>query len=143
MPEASPQRAFAAWSRGENDASSVSSEIFREHKQRPVPPPSCTSWLTREFSGQPTIFSGDEVSWRELGFRDHILLSSGLTSATTVMDRAALSAVALFNTSLTVEEQGWSRQLFNMLTLSVNGEALRRRQSVPKGEGADAQGRFC
>ena len=29
-----------------------------------------------------------------------------------------------------------------MLTLSVNGEALRRQQSVPEGEGADDQRRF-
>ena len=39
---------------------------------------------------------------------------------------------------LTAEEPVLSRQFFCMLTLSVNGEALRRLENVPVGEGAEA-----
>ena len=60
-----------------------------------------------------------------------------------LMERCALSVVALSNTGLTAEEQVWSRQLFRMLTLSVNGEALRRLENVPEDEGAEAWRRFA
>ena len=50
--------------------------------------------------------------------------------------------MALFNASMTAEEQVWSRQLFYMLTHSVNGPALRRLESVPEVEGAEASRLF-
>ena len=53
-----------------------------------------------------------------------------------VMDRAALGVVALFNGGETAEDKVWSGQLFCMLTLSVKGEALHRLENVPEGEGA-------
>ena len=40
--------------------------------------------------------------------------------------------------SLTPVEQVWSRQLYFMLSLSTSGEAQRRLQNVPEGEGAEA-----
>ena len=42
------------------------------------------------------------------------------------------------NVSLTAAEQVWSRQLYYMLSLSTSGEAQRRLQNVPEGEGAEA-----
>ena len=42
------------------------------------------------------------------------------------------------NVNLTAAEQVWSRQLYCMLSLSTSGEAQRRLQNVPEGEGAEA-----
>jgi len=55
-----------------------------------------------------------------------------------LMDQAATLTTAIKNTTMTADEQKWSRQLFYMLTLTVNGEALRRLQNVQEGEGAEA-----
>ena len=54
-----------------------------------------------------------------------------------LVDRSALSATGLFNTSVAAEKQVWSRQLFYILTLNFNGEALRRLENLPKGECAE------
>ena len=43
------------------------------------------------------------------------------------------------NVKLTAAEQVWSRQLYYMLSLSTSGEAQRRLQNVPEGEGAEAR----
>ena len=40
--------------------------------------------------------------------------------------------------NLTPSEQVWSRQLHYMPSLSTSGEAHRRLQNVPEGEGAEA-----
>ena len=61
----------------------------------------------------------------------------------TPMNRAALSVVALFNTSVAAEEQDLSRQLlFYLQSSSVNRKALRRLEHVPEGRGAEAWRRF-
>ena len=44
----------------------------------------------------------------------------------------------MLNVKLTVAEQVWSRQLYDMLSLSTSGEAQRRLQNVPEREGAEA-----
>ena len=55
-----------------------------------------------------------------------------------LMEKAGTSATDMRNVNLTSSEKVWSRQLCNMLSLSTSGEAQRRLQNVPEGEGAEA-----
>ena len=55
----------------------------------------------------------------------------------TLMEKARTIATDMLNVSLTAPEQVWSRQLYYMLSLSTSGEAQRRLQNVPEGEGAE------
>ena len=55
-----------------------------------------------------------------------------------VMDAAATMPSAITNSSLQIDEQKWSRQLYYMMSLTTNGEALHRLQNVSEGEGAAA-----
>ncbi len=55
-----------------------------------------------------------------------------------LMDSASATPNAIVNSALQPEEQKWSRQLYYMMSLITNGEALRRLQSVSEGEGAEA-----
>ena len=56
----------------------------------------------------------------------------------TLMEKARTTATDMQNVNLTAAEQVWSRQLYYMLSLSTSGEAQRRLQNVPEGEGAEA-----
>ena len=56
----------------------------------------------------------------------------------TLMEKARTTATGMLNVNLTAPEQVWSRQLYYMLSLSTSGEAQRRLQTVPVGEGAKA-----
>ena len=60
-----------------------------------------------------------------------------------LMEQSANSTVKLDNNDLTPGAAGWSRQLFYMLTLSVQGEALRRLENIPEGQGAEAWRAMC
>ena len=55
-----------------------------------------------------------------------------------LMEKARINVDDMLNTHLTSAEQVWSRQLHYMLSLSTSGEAQRRLQNVPEGEGAEA-----
>ena len=55
-----------------------------------------------------------------------------------LMEEARTTADDMRNVNLTPSEQVWSRQLYFMLSLSTSGEAQRRWQNVPEGEGAEA-----
>ena len=55
-----------------------------------------------------------------------------------LMEKARSTADDVRNVNLTPVEQVWSRQLYCMLSLSTSGEAQRRLQNVPEGEGAEA-----
>ena len=52
--------------------------------------------------------------------------------------RTRTTASDMLNVNVTASEQVWSRQLYYMLSLSTIGEAHRRLQNVPEGEGAEA-----
>ena len=54
------------------------------------------------------------------------------------MEKARTTADDMRNVNLTPSEQVWSRQLYCMLSLNTSGEAQRRLQNVPEGEGAEA-----
>ena len=54
------------------------------------------------------------------------------------MEKARINVDDMLNVHLTSAEQVWSRQLYYMLSLSTSGEAQRRLQNVPEGEGAEA-----
>ena len=54
------------------------------------------------------------------------------------MEKARMT-VDMKNVTLTPFEQVWSRQLYYMLSLSTSGEAQRRLQNVPEGEGEGAE----
>ena len=55
-----------------------------------------------------------------------------------LMEKARTNVDDMLNVHLTPAEQVWSRQLYYMLSLSTSGEAQRRLQNVPEGEGAEA-----
>ena len=55
-----------------------------------------------------------------------------------LMDSAVATPNAIVNSALQPEEQKWSRQFYYMMSLTTNGEALRRLQNVSEGEGAEA-----
>ena len=55
-----------------------------------------------------------------------------------LMEKARINVDDMLNVHLTSAEQVWSRQLYYMLSLSTSGEAQRRLQNVPEGEGAKA-----
>ena len=55
-----------------------------------------------------------------------------------LMEKARTTADDMRNLNLTPFKQVWSRQLYYMLSLSTSGEAQRRLQNVPDGEGAEA-----
>ena len=80
----------------------------------------------------------DEASWKSWSF---VMLPF---SATVSPELGALMITARTtvddtrNVNLAPSEQAWSRQLYYMLSLSASGEAQRRLQNVPEGEGAEA-----
>ena len=68
----------------------------------------------------------------------HAVLLSGSLARTVCSDGKGQNADDMRNVNLTPPEQVRSRQLFYMLSLSTSGEAQRRLQNVPEGEGAEA-----
>ena len=54
------------------------------------------------------------------------------------MEKARTTVDDMRKVNLISSEQVWSRQLYYMLSLSTSGEAQRRLQNVPEGEGAEA-----
>ena len=67
------------------------------------------------------------------GFRHVVFLSNSL-AGTTCIDGKGTNQRRRHASA----EQVWSRQLYYMLSLSTSGEAQRRLQNVPEGEGAEA-----
>ena len=59
-----------------------------------------------------------------------------------LMEKARTNVADMLNVKLTPAEQVWSRQLYYMLSLSTSGEAQRRLQNVPEGEGAEGVERY-
>ena len=56
-----------------------------------------------------------------------------------LMDAASTTTLTnIQNASMTADDQKWSRQLYYMMSLTTNGEALRRLQNIAAGEGAEA-----
>ena len=55
-----------------------------------------------------------------------------------LMEKARTTADDMKDVNLTPAEQVWSRQLYYVLGLSTSGEAQRRLQNMPEGEGAGA-----
>ena len=55
-----------------------------------------------------------------------------------LMEKARTAATDMRNVNLTSSEQVWSRRLYCIFSLSTGGEAQRRLQNVPEGEGAEA-----
>ena len=88
--------------------------------------------------GKPSIFAGDEASWKSWSF---VMLSFSAAVSPELrawMEKARINVDDMLNVHLTSAEQVWSRQLYYMLSLSTSGEAQRRLQNVPEGEGAEA-----
>ena len=52
------------------------------------------------------------------------------------VDTRVVKKLTIFNTGLMTEERVWSRQLFYMLTLSVNSAQAQKK--VPDGQGVEA-----
>ena len=53
-----------------------------------------------------------------------------------LMEKSRTNVADMLNVKLTAAEQVWSRQLYYILSLNTSGEAQRRLQNVPEGEGA-------
>ena len=88
--------------------------------------------------GKPSNFAGDEVSWKSWSF---VMLSFSAAvppELRALMEKPRTTADDMRNVNLTPAEQVWSRQLYHMLSLNTSGEAQKRLQNVPEGEGAEA-----
>ena len=84
--------------------------------------------------GKPSIFAGDEASWKSWSF---VMLSFSAAVSPelhALMEKARTNVADMLNVHLTPAEQVWSRQLYYMLSLSTSGGL----QNVPEGEGAEA-----
>ena len=88
--------------------------------------------------GKPSIFAGDEASWKGWSFVMLSFSAAVSPELRALMQKARINVDGMLNVHLTSAEQVWSRQLYYMLSLSTSGEAQRRLQNVPEGEGAEA-----
>ena len=88
--------------------------------------------------GKPSIFAGDEASWKSWSFVMLSFSAAVSPELRALMEKARINADDMLIVHLTPAEQVWSRQLYYMLSLSTSGEAQRRLQNVPEGEGAEA-----
>ena len=87
--------------------------------------------------GKPSIFAGDEASWKSWSFVMLSFSAAVSPELRALMEKARINVADMLNVNLT-SEQVWSRQLYYMLSLSTSGEAQRGLQNVPEGEGAEA-----
>ena len=99
---------------------------------------SAASMVYMRVLGKPSIFAGDEASWKSWSFVMLSFSAAVSPELRTLMEEARTTASDMLNVNLTASEQVWSRQLYYMLSLSTSGEAQRRLQNVPDGEGAEA-----
>ena len=100
--------------------------------------PSAASMVDMRVLGKPSIFAGDEASWKSWSFVMLSFSAAVSPELRALMEKARSTADDMRNVNLTAAEQVWSRQLYYMLSLSTSGEAQRRLQNVPEGEGAEA-----
>ena len=82
--------------------------------------------------GKPSIFAGDEASWKSWSFVMLSFSAAVSPERRALMEKARTNVADMLNVNLTAAEQVWSRQLYYMLSLQ------RRLQNVPEGEGAEA-----
>ena len=87
--------------------------------------------------GKPSNF-GDGASWKSWRFVMLSFSAAVQPELRALMEKARTTADDMRNVNLTPAEQVWSSQLYHMLSLSTSGEAQRRLQNVPEGEGAEA-----
>ena len=99
---------------------------------------SAASMVDMRVLGKPSIFAGDAASWKSWSFVMLSFSAAVSPEQRTLMEKARTTATDMLNVNLTAPEQVWSRQLYYMLCLSTSGEAQRRLQNVPEGEGAGA-----
>ena len=88
--------------------------------------------------GKPSNYAGDEASWKRWSFVMLSFSAAVSPELRALMEKARTTAEDMRHVHLTLSEQLSSRQLYNMLSLSTSGEAQRRLQNVPEGEGAEA-----
>ena len=82
---------------------------------------SAASMVDLRVLGKPSIFAGDEASWKSWSF---VMLSFSPTVSPelrTLRKKARTTASDMLNVNLTAPEQVWSRQLYYMLSLSTSG----------------------
>ena len=99
---------------------------------------SAASMVDMRVLGKPSIFAGDEASWKSWSFVMLSFSAAVSPELRALMEKARINVDDMLNVHLTSAEQVWSRQLYYMLSLSTSGEAQRRLQNVPEGEGAEA-----
>ena len=99
---------------------------------------SAASMVDVRVLGKPSIFAGDEASWKSWSFVMLSFSAAVSPELRALMEKARINVDDMLNVHLTSAEQVWSRQLYYMLSLSTSGEAQRRLQNVPEGEGAEA-----
>ena len=99
---------------------------------------SAASMVDMRVLGKPSIFAGDDASWKSWSFVMLSFSAAVSPELLALMEKARTNVADMLNVHLTSAEQVWSRQLYYMLSLSTSGEAQRRLQNVPEGEGAEA-----
>ena len=104
----------------------------------PVTTTSSASMVDMRVLGQPSNFAGDEAPWKSWSFVMLSFSAAVSPELCALLEKARTAAGDMRNVNLTPSQQVCSRQLYYMLSLSTSGEAQRRLQNVPEGEGAAA-----
>ena len=100
----------------------MATEERLEQLERSLQP--AASMVDMRVLGKPSIFAGDEASWKSWSFV-MLSFSAGVSpELRALMKKARTNVVDMLNVNLTAAEQVWSRQLYYMLSLSTSG---RRR----------------
>ena len=123
----------------------VQAANYRISTLEPAAPTATTpsaSMVDMRVLGKPSNFAGDEASWKSWSFVMLSFSAAVSPELRALMEKARTTADDMRNVNLTPAEQVWSRQLYYMLNLSTSGEAQRRLQNVPEGEGAEARKAF-
>ena len=81
------------------------------------------SMVDMRWFGKPSIFAGDEASWKSWSFVTLSFSAAVSPELRALREKARSTADDMRNVNLTAAEQVWSRQLYYMLSLSTSGGA--------------------
>ena len=82
-------------------------------------PWTAASMVDMRVLGKPSIFAGDEASWKSWSFVMLSLSAAVSPELRAFTEKARTNVVDMLNVNLTAAEQVWSRQLYYMLSLSM------------------------
>ena len=95
---------------------------------------SAASMVDMRVLGKPSIFAGDEASWKSWSFVMLSFSAAVSPELRALMEKARTNVADMLHVNLTAPEQVWSRQLYYMLSLNTRGDC----RTCHGGEGARA-----